>query len=111
MTDMMEVSDLGKMSDKQVVAALGKFLRYQLPHCAKGKAPSCNGIAHYIIYYCGRNSKLASLGEDRLAALGGELIGESHSFPYAYVGLFGAVVAFIAFYAGRSTRNDAYLSV
>ena len=60
----------------------------------------------------------ASLGEDEVAALGdhlpalsGELIEESHRFPYVYVGLFGAVVAFVAFYVGRRTRNDAYYSV
>jgi hypothetical protein len=60
----------------------------------------------------------ASLGEDEVAALGdhlpalgGELIEESHRFPYVYVGLFGAVVAFVAFYIGRRTRNDAYYSV
>ena len=73
-------------------------------------------IDRYVRDAIRRNSRVgsaaaASLGEDEVAALGGELIEESHRFPYVYVGLFGAVVAFVAFYVGRRTRNDAYYSV
>ena len=102
--------------------------------CADGreKASACRAIARAIDNYV-RNyvrdeirrnrdrvgsAAAASLGEDEVAALGdhlpalgGGLIEESHRFPYVYVGLFGAVVAFIAFYVGRRTRNDAYYSV
>ena len=89
--------------------------------CSRRSDPACRAIARAIdaraIDLIRRHAVLkgsaaaASLGEDEVAALGGELIEESHRFPYVYVGLFGAVVAFIAFYIGRRTRNDAYYSV
>ena len=99
-------------------------------NCAEGgwrAGHACGQITRAIDSYVRdairRNSRVgsaaaASLGEDEVAALGdhlpalgGELIEESHRFPYVYVGLFGAVVAFVAFYVGRRTRNDAYYSV
>ena len=96
--------------------------------CADNNGHACSSIAYAIDHHV-RNyvreairrhgsAAAASLGEDEVAALGdhlpalgGGLIEESHRFPYVYVGLFGAVVAFVAFYVGRRTRNDAYYSV
>jgi hypothetical protein len=43
--------------------------------------------------------------------LGDALLDEPQRFPYPYVGLLVAVVAVVAFYVGRRTRNDAYQSV
>ena len=115
------------------VSGLQSALVWYSEDCADGreKASACRAIAyaidHYVRVYVRdeirRNSRVgsaaaASLGEDEVAALGdhlpalgGGLIEESHRFPYVYVGLFGAVVAFVAFYVGRRTRNDAYYSV
>ena len=92
--------------------------------CAKRNKHACDKIslaihdACYTLIRRHGSAAAASLGEDGVAALGdplpalgGGLIEESHRFPYVYVGLFGAVVAFVAFYVGRRTRNDAYYSV
>ena len=43
--------------------------------------------------------------------LGDALLDEPQRFSHAYVGLIVAVVAVVAFYVGRRTRNDAYQSV
>ena len=43
--------------------------------------------------------------------LGDALVDEPQRFSHAYVGLIVAVVAVVAFYVGRRTRNDAYQSV
>ena len=107
-------------------------LKWHTEDCAHNEPAACGKIARaigdyvrvYVRNEIHRNrdrvgsAAAASLGEDEVAALGdhlpalgGELIEESHRFPYVYVGLFGAVVAFVAFYIGRRTRNDAYYSV
>ena len=40
--------------------------------------------------------------------LGDALLDEPQRFPHAFVGLLVAVVAVVAFYVGRRSRNDAY---
>jgi hypothetical protein len=118
-------TDEQTMAVKAMRNQYARAIHAHVYHCARGRAENCGYLTEVILRM---NMQLHQrLGDDYSVAptglgkaevdfpdfpeLGDALLDEPQRFPYAHVGFLVAVVAVVAFYVGRRTRNDAYQSL